>query len=84
MAYKKTVRKQQKGTKVRKASKPRRGYTADEKRAYWVGAGICAATYGEAEKLLNCSNVALRRSFQNGYEAENHKSISENLLKRKK
>lgn len=59
-------------------------YSVNERRAYWVGVGICAERYGDGDRLLNHSDSLLRQSFRNGYEDDNHNNISEGLLKSKK
>ena len=51
-------------------------YSTAEKRAYWIGVGISAERHGDGAKILNGSSGKIRKSAQNGYEADNKKDVS--------
>ena len=51
-------------------------YSIAEKRAYWIGVGISAERHGDGAKILNKSSDKIRKSSQNGYEADNKKDIA--------
>lgn len=70
-------------SKQRNRSKPKGGYSADEKRAYWIGAGICSERYGDGEKFLFCNNDKIRVSAQNGFNAEYDKNLASRLRNKK-
>ncbi len=38
--------------KARKNYKSKKRYSADQRRAYWIGVGIAAHQYGESEAML--------------------------------
>lgn len=68
--------------KFKKSYRNKPKYSAAEKRAYWIGAGISAAVHGDSDKILRHKNPKIARSARKGYEDDNHKDISSKALKR--
>lgn len=65
---------------MKKKKSKQKKYSLNERRAYWVGVGVCAERHGDSEKYLKSADSKIAQSFYNGYEADNHKSLAEKLM----
>ena len=60
----------------KKYIKKKKYYSLNERRAYWIGVGICSAYMKEADKLLNSSNPKIQKSIRKGYHDDNYNDVS--------
>ena len=55
---------------------PRKKFSKDEVRAYWIGVGISSAIHKESNHLLNSSNPKIKKAVRKGYQDDNSKDLT--------
>lgn len=55
---------------------PRRKFSKDEVRAYWIGVGISSVIHKESDYLLNSTNTKIKKAVRKGYQDDNSKDLT--------